>query len=76
MAWPWVSRSRLLRVMENAREWHLRWVTAEARVQAYQKALAMEEERRRDEQWRRIKAEGHVAYMQDRIRRVLGLPGF
>jgi hypothetical protein len=31
---------------------------------------------RRDEQWRRIKAEGLCAYKDDRIRRVLGLPLF
>jgi hypothetical protein len=74
MLWPWVSRRAHNNALQNARESYVRWVDAEARVQAYQKALDMEEARRRDEQWRRLRAEGHVAYMQERIIRVLGLP--
>jgi hypothetical protein len=55
MQWPWVSRKKMLAAIASSIAWHHRTVDAEARVQAYQKALAMEEERRRDEQWRRIK---------------------
>ena len=40
------------------------------------RAFEIERALRVDEQWRRLKAEGQCAYMQDRIRRVLGLPGF
>lgn len=66
MQWPWVSRRQLVACNVG---WH-------EENRALKRALALAEARTRDEQWRRIKAEGHVAYMQERIMRVLGLPGF
>lgn len=38
--------------------------------------VGRERELRREEIWRRMRAEGLVQFQRDRIQRVLGLPGF
>lgn len=73
MKWPWVSRKAYDELMATAiaafnQERALR-VEAE---QMYER----EREWRREEVWRRLRAEGVVQFQADRIRRVLGLPGF
>jgi len=76
MRWPWVSSARFRLVCQNYRETYERYVAAMVRVQALEKQLDVVESLRRDEQWRRIKAEGLCAFKDERMRRVLGLPGF
>ena len=83
MKFPFVTRKRLCQAIGSAIEWHRRYVDAEARLAATRAELAQTvdcynamRKLEQEERWRRLKAEGAVAYKDDRIRRVLGLPGF
>ena len=74
MKWPWVSARKHANAIGNCREYCDRMLQAQARSQALELALNIEKDLRRDEQWRRLKAEGELAYARERIKRVLGLP--
>lgn len=81
MKLPWVSRRQYDMAMATSHGWWCHYTAAgkealrlSGRVSDLERALDIANALRRDEQWRRIKAEGQVSYMQDRIRRVLGLP--
>lgn len=81
MNWPWVSRRAHDIAGANFREVYQRWIDAESRNQKaegrcadLERALDIANALKREEQWRRIKAEGEVAFRNERIKRVLGLP--
>lgn len=76
MKWPWVSRKSYDEAVRQTHTLHDRWVNASAAAQNYARALEIEKALRRDEQWRRLKAEGQLAYVLDRARqaRELMLP--
>lgn len=73
MRWPFVYRSKHNVALANCRQLHGKWLEARCQVQALEKALDIANALRREEQWRRIKAEGLCAYKDERIRRAIGL---
>lgn len=87
MKWPWISRKKAEDVLSTCNE-YARRLDAYAQAQdAMVKSLKAEletataaynamRELEQQERWRRLKAEGLVQFKDDRIRRVLGLPGF
>jgi len=76
MRWPFVSRRRFEALLSAYVANEQALSAAHLRVFALERQVDVVESLRRDEQWRRIKAEGLCAYKDDRVRRVLGLPGF
>lgn len=80
MKWPWMTRAKHVEGIRRMAG-YVRALTTEndqlrSHVGSLQKAYDMEQALRRDEQWRRIKAEGLLAYKDDRVRqaRELMLP--
>lgn len=69
MMWPWISRKAFDTAMAEVERFR-------AMAAAYAKQANMADALRRDEQWRRLKAEGQLAYVLDRARqaRELMLP--
>ena len=67
MKWPWVSRKKYDEVMANALKLANMVESYAATSDHYERALGIANALRRDEQWRRLKAEGQLAYVQDRV---------
>ncbi len=67
MKWPFAMRSSVDEAIKSAIGWHCKWVAAMTELQDAEKKADIAHALRRDEQWRRLKAEGQLAYMQDRV---------